>query len=228
MDTQTPITVVIARFADLLARGLRGLIEDDPRFSLLAADIEPERIDVVLRARRPCVAILDLAGLQRPAAMRELSARNPATHFVLLSDRVAAADCAQLLAFGASACLATDTQSRDIVNAIHLAARGLQLIPRAASETGGAPVGSTGLTQREAEVLMLLRQSRANAQIAAELGIGVETVRTHARNIYRKLGVASRRDLLDQAPWVEERATPAARAPARAMAARRRRGLPHP
>jgi DNA-binding CsgD family transcriptional regulator len=34
-----------------------------------------------------------------------------------------------------------------------------------------------------------------NAQIADSLTIGLETVRTHARNIYRKLGIKTRRDL---------------------------------
>ncbi|HWI09255.1 MAG TPA: helix-turn-helix transcriptional regulator, partial [Solirubrobacteraceae bacterium] len=51
------------------------------------------------------------------------------------------------------------------------------------------------LTPREADVLELLQEGLTNAQIAHTLSIGVETVRTHARNIYRKLGVASRRDL---------------------------------
>jgi hypothetical protein len=44
-------------------------------------------------------------------------------------------------------------------------------------------------------VLPLLAQNRSNAQIALALHVGVETVRTHARNIYRKLGVSSRREL---------------------------------
>jgi len=45
-------------------------------------------------------------------------------------------------------------------------------------------------------VLAELQRSRANAQIASDLHISVETVRTHARKIYRKLGVSSRRELL--------------------------------
>ena len=45
-------------------------------------------------------------------------------------------------------------------------------------------------------MLLLLRQGQANAQIALELHIGIETVRTHARSIYRKLGVTSRRALI--------------------------------
>jgi DNA-binding CsgD family transcriptional regulator len=51
------------------------------------------------------------------------------------------------------------------------------------------------LTPREADVLELLQQGRSNAEIAVALHVGVETVRTHARNIYRKLGVRTRRDL---------------------------------
>jgi LuxR family transcriptional regulator, maltose regulon positive regulatory protein len=44
-------------------------------------------------------------------------------------------------------------------------------------------------------VLELLQDGSTNAEIAHELSIGIETVRTHARNIYRKLGIASRREL---------------------------------
>ncbi len=44
-------------------------------------------------------------------------------------------------------------------------------------------------------MLVGLQQRRSNAQIAADLHISIETVRTHARHIYRKLGVSSRREL---------------------------------
>ena len=55
--------------------------------------------------------------------------------------------------------------------------------------------GADLLTPREAEVLELLQDGSTNGQIAQRLSIGIETVRTHARNIYRKLGIASRREL---------------------------------
>ena len=44
-------------------------------------------------------------------------------------------------------------------------------------------------------MLDLLQDGSTNAQIGRKLSIGIETVRTHARNIYRKLGIASRREL---------------------------------
>ena len=47
----------------------------------------------------------------------------------------------------------------------------------------------------DAALMARLQDGRTNAEIATELSIGVETVRTHARNIYRKLGIKTRRDL---------------------------------
>ena len=204
MPTHAPITVVLAHFDDLFAGGLRELIARDPSLAILAADVEHRRIGVVLRAHRPDVAILDLGALAKPVEVRELSARHPATHLVLIGQAPAPVECAQLLAFGASACLGRDTQSRDVINAIHLASRGLRVSPRTpvtgvgagagagggpagAENTGGGPVAAGGLlTRREAEVLPLLQRGDSNAQIALALGVGVETVRTHARNIYRR------------------------------------------
>jgi len=196
MPPHTPITVVLAHFDDLFARGLRGLIESDPNLAIVAADVEHTRIPVVLSAHRPDVAILDVGALGKLAEIGELSARNPATRLVLLGNDPAPIECAQLLAFGASACLGRDTQSRDVISAIHLASRGLQVIPRALASPGGGLVAGGGLlSRREAEVLPLLQQGHSNAQIAVALNVGIETVRTHARKIYRKLGVSSRREL---------------------------------
>ncbi|HWY89770.1 MAG TPA: response regulator transcription factor [Solirubrobacteraceae bacterium] len=196
MPPRTPITLVLARFDDLLARGLRELIESDPSLAIVAADVEHRRIPVVLRAHRPDVAILDVGALAKMAEVRELSRLHPATRMVLLADGPTMTECAQLLAFGASACLGRDTQSRDVLHAIHLASRGLQVTPRGTSDRdGGSIAGRQLLTRREAEVLPLLQLGRSNAQIAVTLQVGVETVRTHARNIYRKLGVSSRREL---------------------------------
>ena len=136
MTPQIPIAVVLARFDDLLARGLRELIESDPSLAIVAAEVEHRRIPAVLRAHRPDVAILDVGALAKLGEVRELSRHYPATRLVLLAKDPSVEECAQLLAFGASACLGRDTQSRDVLNAIHLASRGLQVIPRAAADSG--------------------------------------------------------------------------------------------
>jgi two-component system nitrate/nitrite response regulator NarL len=228
MPSHTPTTVVIARFDDLLARGLSELIEGDPSLTIAAADVEHRRIPVVLRAHRPDVAILDAGALGRFAEVRDLSSRHPGTRLVLLANDPSTVECAQLLAFGASACLGRNTQARDVLNAIHLASRGLQVVPRAKPGSQGQSIaGGHLLTPREADVLPLLQQGRSNAQIALALYVSVETVRTHARNIFRKLGVSSRRELAAPSPSGQEMETgPPTRAPRRRApsSARPRRG----
>ena len=164
--------------------------------SIVADDIAYDRLSVVLRTRRPAVLILDAGKLDHLGRVRELSVQHPQTRLVLLGDRLSSIESAQLLAFGASACLSKETQGRDLINAIHLAARGLQLMPLGPPDAHGAQVRDSLLTPREGDVLLLLRRGLSNAQIAVALHIGVETVRSHARSVYRKLGVPSRRALI--------------------------------
>jgi DNA-binding NarL/FixJ family response regulator len=196
MPAFTPTTVLIARFDDLLARGLRHVIDGDASLEIVADDVEPDRLRIKLRAHRPRVAILDVDALSSLGEVRVLSEAYPNTRLVLLVSRETTAECVQALAFGASAFLGRDTQARDVLTAIHLASRGLQLIPRTPDGfRPGAPLRPSLLTRRETEVLPLLQKGSSNTEIAVELNVGVETVRTHARNIYRKLGVSSRREL---------------------------------
>jgi DNA-binding NarL/FixJ family response regulator len=196
MTSRAPITVAIAHLDDLIALALRFLLEADPSVSILAEDIAYDRLPVVLRTRRPAVLILDVGKLDHLSRVRELSLAHPQTRLVLLGDRLSSVESAQLLAFGASACLPKEAQGRDLVSAIHLASRGLQLMPAGPPDAHGAQVRDSLLTPREGDVLLLLRRGLSNAQIAVDLHIGVETVRSHARNIYRKLGVPSRRALI--------------------------------
>jgi DNA-binding NarL/FixJ family response regulator len=194
MSAHPTITVAITRFEDLLALGLQAALEADRSLAIVARDVAPERVRNMLRVHHPRVLLLDVALLRDFAQVREITVEHPETHLVLLGNGLSSVDSAQLLAFGASVCLTTDIEVRDLRHAIHLASRGLQLqlLPTNREIQDTEPL----LTPREGDVLALLRQNSSNAQIALTLGIGVETVRSHARNVYRKLGVSSRRTLL--------------------------------
>ncbi len=192
------VGVVVVRFEDLVDRGLRALIEADDHIELRASGVPQERLPAAIAAHRPQVALLNYGSLRTPLEVRELVGAHPGTHLIVLANRPSPAECNQMLAFGATACLSKETQARDVLSAIHLASRGLQVVRRTDGEAAWdapSPSGPELLTPREAAVLELLQGGRSNGEIAAELHIGVETVRTHARSIYRKLGVRSRREL---------------------------------
>jgi DNA-binding NarL/FixJ family response regulator len=191
-------TVLGAKFEDLVAIGLRVLISEDPHLELLADAVEMDGVEAAIERHRPDVVLLNYGTLGSPGRVLQLHRSYPETRIVVLANRPTAAECNQMLSFGATACLSKDTEARDIVNAIHLASRGMHLLPRSAATGALLDSGIQGaelLTPREAQVLELLQDGAPNAEIAHELSIGIETVRTHARHIYRKLGIGSRREL---------------------------------
>jgi DNA-binding NarL/FixJ family response regulator len=194
MAPREPITIVLGEFEDLIARGLRVLIEEDENLAIVATGVDLDAMPALFAEHSPKVAVLNFGSLRSPIEVNHLHQAHPDTRLLILASRPTAAECNQMLAFGATACLSKETEARDILTAVHLASRGLHVLPK----NGGGPTPPMGpelLTPREADVLELLRQGRANAEIALALHISVETVRTHRRNIYRKLGVRTRREL---------------------------------
>jgi NarL family two-component system response regulator LiaR len=192
-------SVVSAEFEDLVAIALRTLIDEDQHLELVAENVAVGEIEAAIELHEPSVVLLNFGSLDNPAQVYQLHQDHPDVRIVVLANRPTAAECNQMLSLGATACLSKETEGRDIVNSIHLASRGMHVLPRSAAPDGGvariALEGADLLTPREAEVLTMLQDGAANAQIAHELSIGLETVRTHARNIYRKLGISSRKDL---------------------------------
>src|SRR3954452_19053747 len=195
----SPINVIAAKFEDLVAVGLKQLIDEDPNLELIREGIQIGDVEAAIEDLSPQVVLLNFGTLRSPAQVFQLHQAHPETRLVVLANRPTAAECNQMLSFGATACLSKETEARDVINSIHLASRGMHVLPRSAAAAGGVDSlglqGSDLLTPREADVLELLQDGATNAQIAHELSIGIETVRTHARNIYRKLGISSRREL---------------------------------
>ena len=194
MESHGPVTILLTRFEDLIAAGLRGLIEADPSLRIVEADVTADRLSDAIAEHHPRVAIINLVALLTPGDINRLHRAHPATQLVVLAHSPSPGECSQLLALGAAACLGRDVQRRDVLNTIHLASRGLQVVPR-----GSSAAINDALTPREADVLGLLQLGRSNGEIAVELSVSVETVRTHARSVFRKLGVSSRRELSSHA-----------------------------
>ena len=132
-------TVVSTAFEDLVAIGLRVLITDDPNLELVEGAVPMDSLEPAIERHRPDVVLLNFGTLGSPGQVLQLHRAYPETRIVVLANRPTAAECNQMLSFGATACLSKETEARDIQNAIHLASRGMHLLPRSAA--GGGLLG---------------------------------------------------------------------------------------
>jgi DNA-binding NarL/FixJ family response regulator len=166
-------------------------------------------VDVV-REHAPDVVLMDLQmpGTDGVAATRALQAEGLTAQVLVLTsysdgDRIVAA-----LDAGAVGYLLKDAEPDEVLSGIRAVARGESpLHPRAArvllsARRPASPAAgdATVLTEREVEVLRLVRQGLANKQIARRLGITERTVKAHLSSVFQRLGVADR---TQAALWAE-------------------------
>ena len=151
MINQPSVRVAVAQFEDIVAHGLRALITEDDSLDLVADGVPHDDLKSALSTHVPDVAILNFGSLTSASELRELHRKFPEARLVVLANRPTPSECRQMLAFGATACLAKSTEARDVLHAIHLASRGLHVLPPAGMEPADLS-GPDLLTPREAEV----------------------------------------------------------------------------
>ncbi|MEV0465161.1 response regulator transcription factor [Nocardia tengchongensis] len=198
------ITVLIADDHTVFRSGLRAVVDAHPDLECVA-EVGDGRAAIEAAARtHPDVAILDvrmpkLDGLAATEAIVAVGG----TRVLVLTTYDSEANLHRALSAGASGFLLKSLPPEELVAAIRVAVRGdavidpsmtRRLAPRFA--LGIAPpieppeLGQ--LTAREREVLLLLADARSNGEIAAALGVGEETVKTHVSRVLAKLGVRDR------------------------------------
>ena len=196
---------MLGRFDALLALGLRQILAEDRAVRIVGADLDRAALERAVASQAPQVAILDEATAREPSVLERLRDPQPAIGVVVLAHLPTVAYGMRLLARGAS-CLSKDVSGADMLAAVHIAADGRRvfadidghLIERNHSATAAS------LTPREVEVLEYLSRGRSHAEIAHELQLGIETIRTHSAHIRTKLGVRSKRDLIGLPIRVED------------------------
>ncbi len=190
------VRVVLGRFGAVVGRGLVDILREDIGLQLIARDLDDKALEAVLAGRRPEIAIIDEASATEPSLVTGLLAAQPEIGLIVLAHLPSRGYAAQMLAAGAI-CLSKDASAEDILATIRLAAEGHHMLklsaePRGRRRSRGERVG---LTPRQVEVLRYMRLGHSYPMIAHTLGISVETVRTHAGQIRRKLG-AHKSDLI--------------------------------
>lgn len=208
-DSRSAVRVLLVDDQPLLRTGFRMILESEPDIVVVGEAGDGERAVAEARALQPDVVLMDirmphLDGVQATEQITGSDRANAVKVLVLttfdLDEYILAA-----LRAGASGFLLKDVPPDDLVEAIHIVARGDAVVAPTVtrrlldsfSDNLGAPDPRANaqidqLTEREREVFRLMARGRSNSEIAAELYVSETTVKTHVGNVLSKLGLRDR------------------------------------
>jgi two-component system, NarL family, response regulator NreC len=200
-DTTDTIRIVIADDHAVVRRGLRQVLETEPRFEVVAEAANLDDARRYVRGHHPHVLVLDLnmpggSSLEHIPIIR---IESPDTQIVVLTMQNEPAYARQALSAGALGYVLKEAAEEELVEAITRASVGdTYLNPRLGARVAAEPPPGPpdGLSEREVDVLRLIALGYTNSEIGEQLHLSVRTVETHRAHIQQKLSLATRSDLV--------------------------------
>jgi two-component system nitrate/nitrite response regulator NarL len=191
---------------------LRRLLEREHDFAVVGAAADwTEAFERVERCA-PDIALVDLGGalfLPNREILRRISARGAAARVLVMAPHMPQSAMTDALRRGVRGIVAKGSTAELFIKSIRAVASGHYWVGRApvddvvamlvappARAVGAGPGDNFRLTKRELDMVSLLRSGFPNRRIADQCAISQRTVRHHLTNIFEKLGVSSRLELV--------------------------------
>ncbi|WP_081241488.1 response regulator transcription factor [Streptomyces viridosporus] len=203
-----PVTVLLVDDEPLVRAGLRAVLEAQPDIEVVGEAADGAAVIPLVRRLRPDVVAMDvrmplLDGIEATRALLRTVEEPPKILVVTTFENDEYVY--EALRAGADGFLLKRARPAEIVHAVRLVAEGESLLFPASVRRLAAEYGDDGgnraardvlerarLTEREAEVLRLMARGLSNAEIAARLVVGTETVKSHVSAVLAKLGARDR------------------------------------
>ena len=201
------IRVVVADDHQVVRSGLELLLATTADIELVGTAANGAEVLEVVARLQPDVVLMDLSmpDVDGVEATRRMTAAHPASRVLVLTSFSDQTRILDALAAGADGYLLKDSDPDDIAGAIRSVFAGESpLDPKAARvllESRRTRRETVSLTDRERQVLLLVRGGLANKQIARRLGISERTVKAHLTSVFQRLGVSDR---TQAALWASE------------------------
>jgi len=202
------LRLLLADDHTLFRQGLRRLLADNPRLAVVGEAASAEEAVRQAHALQPDIVLMDLhmpgGGIE---ATRQLRAELPHIHVLVLTISENEEDLRAALLAGANGYLLKSADFDQLLTSLDRLAVGqaaaspeilTKLVQQLRNDVA-APPGShrrgephRELSEREREILALVAQGASNRQIAQQLYLSENTVRTHLAHILEKLGLENR------------------------------------
>ncbi len=200
-------TVIIADDHEIVRRGLRGILESEGGYRIVAEAADGLAAAQLVEKHKPQVLVLDLnmPRLHGIEVLRQVRSTSPNTRVIVLSMHNDEPYVIESLRAGAMAYILKGSESAEISHALREILAGRRFLSATLSEwainalvtkpsDGSDPLQA--LTQRERMVLQLAAEGHSNPEIAEKLFISPRTAETHRTNLLRKLGLQTQTDLV--------------------------------
>ena len=190
----TPIRVFLVDDHALMRQGLVSLLGTRKDIAVVG---DAESGETALRKAprlKPDVIIMDLImpGMDGAEATRQLKQLLPKVHVLILTSFGTADGITQALDAGASGAILKTVKLPELVEAIRTIASGGKAISPEIQQMLDKTKPIPPLSPRQSEILESIARGLTNKEIAAQLEISLESVKSHIKIILEKLGVASR------------------------------------
>lgn len=199
-----PVSVLLVDDDALVRAGLRAILAAQPDIEVVGEAADGAAVIPLVRRLAPDVVAMDVRmplmdGIETTRAV--LRAFTPPPKILVVTTFEEDRYVYGALRAGADGFLLKRARPAEIVHAVRLVAEGESLLfPAAlrslaaghANEEARAALAAARLTDREGEVLRLIARGLTNAEIAAELVLGTETVKSHVSALLSKLGARDR------------------------------------
>ena len=196
------IKVVIVEDKEEIREGLAVLINGSPRLRCIATYPDAERALAQIPGLQPDVVLMDIqlprmSGIECVVKLKE---RYPDLQIMMLTVYEDDDNVFKSIVAGASGYVLKKTPPSELLDAISdlhnggspMSDRIARKVVQAFQQMGKSSKETENLTQRESEVLSYVSKGYQDKEIAEKFFLSSETVRTHLRNIYKKLHVRSR------------------------------------
>ena len=191
---KSPIRLLIVENQTLVRVGITTIVRSQNDFEIVAEAVTGAEGLTLFGELKPDVTILSLRLPDSCAidVLEQYFALDKRAKILILAEHAGDSEISRSLKKGAFGYICKDVSEDELITAIRAVNAGKKYIPSDIAEILSENYGQEELTPSERKILQLIVAGKANKEIAYDLNVSENTVKTHIKNVFEKLDVSDR------------------------------------